>query len=159
MTPEALIRGTYVHRATHLYDINDLDEETLDPLIRPYLDGWIKFRKDTNFTIEAIEEKVYSAKYNYAGRMDRRGIFYDKRTALDVKTGEEFNASGAIQLSAYQNGHNEMSKEKIKNRLIVQLNKDGTYKLPPKEYYGKNDFNIFLSALTIHNWRCKYGKD
>ena len=151
----ALAFGTAGHKVTELYDLDDLLEGSLDPALRPYLDAWIKFKKDTKLIIEGIEEKVGSKKYYFAGRLDRRAIVKEaKRTVIDIKLGEITRAS-ALQTAAYQEAFNEgrKLKEKIKDRLVVQLKGDGNYYLPPKDFYKKSDFGVFLSALNCINFR------
>jgi len=61
------VRGKYVHSATEFYDLGTLDDSTVHEEIRPYLDAWVKFRKDTGFKPRLIEEIVFSKKYFYAG--------------------------------------------------------------------------------------------
>lgn len=145
--------GTACHRCCELHDLNDLNENSLDKHLRPYLNAWIQFKKDYQFKIEAIEEIVYSKRYRYAGRLDRRGIIEGKRLILDIKTSSDFGATVPIQLSAYLEAFNEGKKqeEKAKRRLAVLLNGDGKYKV--EEYKNKSDFNVFISALTIVNWK------
>ena len=43
---EAMLRGTYVHRMIELYNNNDLDEESLDPALKGFLDAYKQFKKD-----------------------------------------------------------------------------------------------------------------
>lgn len=156
----ALRFGTMVHLATELYDSGDLNDTKLDPNLRPYLDGWIKYKKDTMLVIEGIEERVMSKKYRYAGTLDRRVIKYGRRTVVDISTSVDFSIAKALQTEAYKQAYNEgkQIQDKIKDREIVLLNDKGTYKLAPKEFYGKNDFNVFLSCLTFNNWRKSHGK-
>lgn len=142
--------GTAVHKACELYDVKNLDEDILDPHLKPYLKGWKKFLKDTAFVITAVEEKVASKKYWYAGRLDRRG-YLDKHTVLDIKTGVDHGVATPIQLIGYENAYNENHKDKIKQRISVLLNDKGTYKLEP--YTNKGDFSVFVAALTVRNWR------
>lgn len=155
-TQEDLIRGTYVHKAIHLYETTGLDESTVDPIIRPYFDAYLKFRKETGYEPMASEQKVYSTRYRYAGRLDSEGMFKERFTIVDYKTGSEFHPADAIQVKAYKEARNETIQDrklKAKDRLIVRLDKDGSYYLPPEKFYGKNDFNVFLSALTLYNWK------
>src|SRR4030067_2471322 len=128
--PEDLTRGTFVHKATEYYDENRLNWSTVDPICKPFVDGWIKFREESGFIIEAIEEKLYSAKYRYTGKLDRRGIWRGKRTVLDIATGFEYKPYKAIQTEAYLQAYNEtcLVKDRIKDRLVVVLPGDGTYK-------------------------------
>jgi hypothetical protein len=44
---EAMQKGQYVHDMSRLYLLNDLDEETLDPILVPYLDALKKFLHDS----------------------------------------------------------------------------------------------------------------
>ena len=81
-------------------------------------------------------------------------------TVVDIKAGVDFHPASAIQLEAYKEAWNEGKpvKEKIKDRLIVLLQEDGTYKFPDDKFYQKSDFGVFLSALTLRNWKVKHGK-
>jgi hypothetical protein len=69
--PWYLQRGTYVHRATELYDKGTLDEESLSPEIIPYLESYKRARAEIGFTITAIELKLWHPVYRYAGIIDR----------------------------------------------------------------------------------------
>ena len=164
--PEDLIRGTYVHKAISLYETGNLDESTVDPLIKPYFDAYLKFRKETDYKPMASEQKVYSTRYRYAGRLDSERMFKEKFMIVDYTTGSEFHPADAIQVEAYKEARNETIQDrklKAKDRLIVRLDKEGSYYLPPEKFYGKNDFNVFLACLTIYNckkaWGVLNGKD
>ena len=54
----AMDRGTAIHEATALDDKGDLDESTVDPAVKPYLDGWRLFRREMEPQFLTIEEKV-----------------------------------------------------------------------------------------------------
>jgi hypothetical protein len=144
--------GTAVHRACELYDFNNLDEASLDPALRPYLDAWIKCRKDTMMIIEAIEEKVVSVKYRFAGMLDRR-VVMDKCGILDIKTSVDISPATKLQLAGYELAYNEMAGNKNRScrRWVVLLKDDGTYKI--EEHKNKGDANIFLSVLSIYNFK------
>lgn len=68
-------RGTYVHLATHMDDMGDLDDDTVDPVIVPYLKAWRRFKKESGFVVEQSEISLASKAYNYAGTIDRIGRF------------------------------------------------------------------------------------
>lgn len=149
----ALLFGTVVHKTCELYDKNNLDEKSLDPKLRPYLDGWIKFKKDTQAKTESIEEQVYSKLYRYAGTLDRRMIL-DKHAVVEIKTSVDFHPANRFQLSAYQYAYNEHLESRvgrINDRIAVLLTDEGTYKL--EQYRDPMDFNMFLSCLSIYNWK------
>ena len=68
-------RGRLVHLATHYDDMGELDEDTLDPVIEPYLRAWRKFRQESGFTVESSEVPMVNIKYGFAGTPDVRGRF------------------------------------------------------------------------------------
>jgi len=150
--------GTAAHLACQFYDEGILNEDTLDENLVPRLDAWKKFLKDTGFVIEAIEEKVVSVKYRFAGTLDRRGLLYGcRRTVVDLKTGADFGVATGLQLAAYKGAYNEGKprKDQIRERACVLLNGDGTYKL--QVYEDRGDFSVFLACLTLRNWRVRNG--
>lgn len=66
--------GVQVHAAAHYYDDNDLNIDTLDPQVRPYLDAWATFRENYPRLRPATRERrVYHPGLRYAGTLD--GIF------------------------------------------------------------------------------------
>lgn len=139
-------RGIDVHSACELYDLNNLQEGYSNP----YLDAWIEFRRDTGFMPLEIEKFVYSARYRFAGTPDRVGML-NKLTIVDIKTSEDLSPATALQTAGYELAYNEMNGNKAKERVAVLLTAEGKYKIEP--YRDKNDINVFLAALSIHNWK------
>lgn len=68
-------RGTYVHLATHMDDMGDLDDDTVDPVIVPYLKAWRRFKKESGFVVDQSEISLACKVYHYAGTIDRIGYF------------------------------------------------------------------------------------
>lgn len=140
--PWYLERGTAVHRATHFIDIGDLDFETVDPQIMPYLEAYMKFKQETGWVFKHIEEKFYHPIYHYCGTPDRF------LPLLDIKTGED----SKLQLAAYgellrTNGHNPG-----REAFNLRLDEDGTYSL--KSYlFNKTDTGIFLCCANINHYK------
>jgi len=79
-------RGSMIHLATAYDDQGELDEETLDPVIIPYLEAWRRFRKESGFIPEQIEPPMMSTAYKYAGTPDRIGDLPGriKRAAVEL---------------------------------------------------------------------------
>lgn len=79
-------RGSMIHLATAYDDQGELDEETLDPVILPYLEAWRRFRKESGFVPEKIEPSMMSTAYRYAGTPDRIGELPGriKRAAVEL---------------------------------------------------------------------------
>ncbi len=146
--------GTAVHKATELDDLNDLDEESLDPTIKPYLEAYRKFKRESGFIPTKIEERIYSKKFGYAGTFDRFGTFLDRYTPvlIDFKTGITDPLIVGPQTAAYQEAINEPTRSKGRFwRYALKLNKDATYRLIRLD--NKMDFQIFLNALNLYKWR------
>lgn len=80
VTDRGLLRGTYVHKATELWDADDLIEESLDDEIRAYLECYKQFRKDYPAVILHAEKKLYHPVWKYAGIVDR--IAEDKESMI-----------------------------------------------------------------------------
>ena len=141
--------GAKVHSTTEFYDKSTLDLENLHPLLSKYLDQWIKFRHDYEFEPTEIELRLAHPLYRFAGTIDRVGYIKDELTLLDIKSGT-IQKAYAIQTAGYELLYNQANKKKIKRRLAVYLS-ENDYKV--KEYKDKNDANVFLAALTIHNYK------
>lgn len=79
-------RGSMIHLATAYDDAGELDEESLDPVILPYLVAWRKFRKESGFGLGLIEPPMMSTAYRYAGTPDRIGDLPGriKRAAVEL---------------------------------------------------------------------------
>lgn len=143
--------GINIHMAT---EMDDLGLDVTEPDFIPYIEGWRNFKKDTNYQSILAEKPVYSKKYRYAGTIDRYGMVYGEPAIIDLKTTSIVDMqSVGPQTAAYQNALSEYTKEKAKKRYIVKLDpklKQG-YKLIPCT--NKSDFQVFLNALNIYNWR------
>lgn len=148
--------GTHLHKALELHDKGSLDMSSLDKNLVPCLNAYFKWLDETGAIIEpdSIEKKVYSEKYQYAGRLDRIYIINGKRSVVEFKSGGIYSTA-ALQLAAYQFAENEglRGNMKVKDRQVIRLKEDGDYELAPPGFFKKSDFSVFLAALTLVNWR------
>jgi len=165
----ARVFGLAVHLATELEDLGTLDIETVDPAIIPYLEAWRNYKKDTGAIIEpvslkileimespqklSIEIPVYSEKWWFAGKFDRILTINGKRVMVDIKSSASVYPSMRIQLAGYKTAYEEITGEKINQRLIVQLLKDGAYKLSPCN--DEVDVQVFYAAVQIYRFKKK----
>lgn len=130
---EARNRGIAVHSLSALDDLGqNKDLRKVPAHLRGYLRAWRKYRQDSGFIPERIEERVDDHKNGYAGRMDRFGFrptrdpLKFEQVVLDIKT----STSGAIadytkfQLAAYGNA---IDPGKVFARTAVSLRPNGTY--------------------------------
>lgn len=137
-------RGSALHQATALLDDGDLDPESVDPAIEARLRQYDRFRQEVAPTWAAIEEPVENATYRYCGTLDRRGTIGVKECIIDIK-GPTVAAWQALQVAAYAACFPRPMK-----RWTLHLSDDG-YKLI--EHADRNDWKVFLAALTVANWK------
>ena len=144
-------RGSYVHEAIQLLIEGTFDEITLDPILKPYLDAYKKFVRDTNFSVKMCEQPVYSETYHFAGTPDLVGDFLGKRgdVIIDVKTSLQ-QSWHKIQTSGYR-----ILLDKPAKRYGLYLDDTGKYKLI--EHGDRQDEGIFHACLTLHGWKINQG--
>lgn len=136
-----LTRGRFVHTATELLDHKDLDYNSLDPVIKPYVDGYRKFKCDTGFIPEMIEFQSYNASLWYAGTLDRVGMLNGNRVIVDFKSGTvaKWVAIQTIGGYAQMEGVGVVSAG-----YGLELKADGTYRL-------SEPFTDFTGAARVMN--------
>jgi len=147
--------GRAVHLATKLHDDGDLDEASLDPRIRPYLDAYLRFVAETDFKTHQSEQPLYHPKLLYAGTPDRAGMLDGALIVLDLKKMLVLSNWIGVQLAAYA----ELLRVngcQVKKRYALSLRNDGTYRL--REFKSVDDWPCFLALLAIVNWKEKYGR-
>jgi hypothetical protein len=88
-------KGSMVHLAIH-YDITgELDEDTIDDEIRPYMIAWRKFLSHSGFTVDKSEVPAINKLYGYAGTPDLVGCFQvptlARRFALELTKEEKYH--------------------------------------------------------------------
>jgi hypothetical protein len=153
--------GTMVHKTTELFDADELDEDDLDPILRPYLDGWKRFRHEVGFVPDTIEKRMYHPTFRYCGTSDRTGVIRGKKAVVDIKKMMQLGPVIGVQLAAYMAALNHDGAG-IEKRYALGLRPDGTYRL--QEFADPSDLPCFMSLLTvmraqetITNWRKKHG--
>ena len=139
-------RGSFVHKAIEYHLSGELSEETLDPVIVPYLDAWKRFQSEANYISDLCEERLASNVYRFAGTIDHIGYLDGHFSIIDVKTGAPAPATG-IQLAGYE----ILLSARGARRFALHLQDNGNYKLI--EYKDRNDRNIFLAALALWIWK------
>lgn len=148
-------RGSKVHKACELWDQGELDEEQLDPILRPYLEGWKKFLKETGFQVKFNESKVWSVTNSYAGTLDRVGDLNNKVALVDIKARARLTDETGPQLAAYKAAFEEINKKiRIRERWAVNLKNNGTYQM--KQYTDREDYKDFLACLRLYRRNERY---
>jgi hypothetical protein len=168
MVPEAsrqyaLELGRAVHRWCELDDTGKLTPETMPKgeQMCGYLNAWRKYKADFVTEIVAVEQPIYSVRYQYAGTFDfvAKTIMPHQKppvlTMIDRKTGVAFHPFYSLQTAAYALAWEELNHPlKINRRVTVLLKADGTYK--PEVHTDTTDRNQFLAALSCVAWKNKH---
>ena len=139
-------RGEAVHLLTQYNDLNDLDEESVDPSLAPYLAGWRKFLAEHECKWREIEIRRDHPVFRYTGKPDRIGTVDGRDAVVDIKSGAK-EWWHRYQLSAYSAFGDNFHY----NRIVVRLDVRGGYALDPYGPTPPADLNVFLAALTLHN--------
>jgi hypothetical protein len=154
-------RGQVVHEVTALYDRDDLVMDSVDPIVLPYLNAWIRFLNDTGFVPDLIEQPVFSRRHWYAGTLDRTGHFprINIKALLDIKSAAQLVPTVGPQTAAYKNAVLEMGDPSaaLMKRYALYLwpDRNPPYRLEPCN--DSSDMQTFASALNLHNWKKQYG--
>lgn len=148
----AALRGTHVHAICEYYDYDDLGE--YDPKYQGYLDGWIRFRKESGFIPDIREAMLFHPTYRFSGRPDAAGKLGGKLAVVEIKSGEgpTLHDSIGCQLAAQQILIEDIAKYgPIKTRVAVKLHENGTY--TQRTYTDHRDRGVFLAAVSVANYK------
>jgi hypothetical protein len=162
-------RGSYVHDMIYLYNMNDLNEDNLDPVLAKYVEGYKKFLKENgklkNILIDikvAVPQPANVLQLAAYALLIREGVTADGKKA-------EWTCEEPLFHKTYMFAGTpdivNVQWSGIKKDVIVPfamhclyLYIDGGYKLSPdysKDYRHNRD--IFLSFLATHNWKKNNG--
>lgn len=140
------LRGTAFHLATELDDIGDLDEESVDPLVRPHLEAYRKWKAATKPVFTHTEFRVYGEARGlmFAGTIDR----VIARTLLgDLKSGQPRKEHGA-QLAAYKIAYQQRTGDEVRGLKGIYCDKAGAFS--ERAYDDAEYERIFVEKL------CRY---
>jgi hypothetical protein len=146
-TDDARDRGTRVHLASRMLDDDELDEDSIDESIAPYVTAYRKFLALTQPEWIYIEHRVFDLQHWYAGTLDRAGIVNGVRMLIDIKTGG-FPKSSGPQTAAYKR---RLPDAHTWKRAALQLKADETFVLHPLT--ERSDEAVFLAALSVYGWK------
>lgn len=150
-----LNKGRLVHRATAILDSNEgggLDWESLDPVLRPYVEAYADFRRTVGaVTITMIEQPLSCHKLRFAGCLDR---LVSAMCLWDLKCGPPRPWYG-LQLAGYAHLASArfawVRAEPI--RQTVHLFPNGKWKL--ETWRDPSDKRVFMALLEVENWRLR----
>ena len=119
----------------------------MDEELAPYLEAYVKFRREHKVKWEKIEYACHSEKLNLCGTVDRIGVVDGKKTLVDFKTssilqkvlyGATLNLYRLILLD------NSIEVERL---VILHLKKDRQYRLVEMPI----DETVARACLALHN--------
>jgi hypothetical protein len=140
--------GTEVHYACQLDDENDLDEDSVEPQVEPYLLAWRAFRRDTQCEVLAVEKRVFEPSLQFAGTLDRLLRIEGARWLVDLKTCFTTPITAGPQTAAYLRALGDTS---VTRRAALRLRPDGTYRFDALT--GVDDWSAFMACLTLHRFK------
>lgn len=131
-------RGLAIHKAIKLLLADDLDEESLDPRIRPFIETFKRFILESGFKpiLDLCETPQYDEDLWYAGTPDLIGFLNGRLVLIECKTATLGYAD--IQTSAYARFFNNPA------RFGLRLGAD-KYALKP--FTNPADWNVFYNKL------------
>jgi hypothetical protein len=152
-------KGRLVHLACELDDINDLDDDSLDPALAGYVRAWRAWKSDHSPRWIGIEARVASVAHAYAGTFDRLAVIRNRVTLIDIKSGRP-RPEHALQTAAYAIAYEEMTRDAggpsdsgvtVDERACVYINGDGSWSA---QYHGSpHDRAAFLGARALYRWK------
>ena len=153
-------RGTLVHKTIYLYNIGDLDEDTLDEQLKPYLEAYNKFRKDCPDIRGIVELKSGSPsptdELQVAGYCllvnAQNPPFSDKPLkGYEVPLYHlSYKYAGIIDIL-------ELDSLPCRKAYNLYLSGDGKYDLIDRSKDLRRNESIFLSFLTTYQWKKERG--
>lgn len=147
---QSAIRGSQVHKACLYLNQNDLDFDSLNDTIRPYVYGYQKFLTESGFMPMLTEQQIYNKTFSYCGTLDMTGILNDCLCLIDIKSGSIPRWAG-LQTGGYLDALKSMGADVPVKRYALALKNDATYSL--KELDDRNDINVFRAAVALWRWQ------
>lgn len=140
--------GSRVHEACHYWDEDDLEMESVEADVEPYLEAWRRFRAETQCEILACEQRVYEPAMRYAGTLDRVIVYRGFKWLVDLKTAFSTPHSAGPQTAAYLRALRDPS---VTHRAALLLRADGAYKFD--HLTDPNDMAAFMACLQIFRFK------
>lgn len=151
----AAIRGTTVHEATVALDAEG--EVSISGDLAPYLQAYAQFLEDHEPKWLKTEWRVNHG-LEYAGTLDRYGMFNGSHCILDIKTTSRIGRETKALYNAAQNLYRWaiQADYPVDKLWILQLKKDATYKLielPVEDKLAQACWDIYCETQRIRRKR------
>jgi len=140
--------GQRVHFACQLDDEHDLDESSVEDDVRPYLEGWRRFLRESGAVVAHNEQQVAEPTLRYAGTLDNVLEIDSIAWLVDKKTCISLPMAVGPQTAAYLRA---LADPLVKRRAALRLRPDGTYRFDPLT--GADDWSAFMACLCLHRFK------
>jgi len=152
-------RGTAVHEAIALHLKHELDEESVAPEIKPFVDQAVEVIGAMEIKPHLIEHSMFDPTYRYAGTLDLYGYSeaLSAEVLIDWKTGSAEPAHRLQLLGGYA-PLLALESYPVKFAACIYL---GTGNAKARWHRTDDDealdaLHTFRSALRCHNWKKRY---
>lgn len=143
--------GRRIHAATEFDDDGDLDEDSVEPDVAPYLAAYRRFRAESGAVVVANERMVYEPMHRYAGTLDRILQIDRIDWLVDIKSCVTTPMSAGPQTAAYLRALND---PRVQRRAALRLRPDGTYRFEPLT--SPDDWSCFYACLAVRRYTEKF---
>lgn len=146
-------RGLYLHKAIELYHHDDLIEETLDEVLRPFFEAYKKFQKECPDIQGIIDVKSGSPHPCNALQIAAYTLLVNEGTPIrEIDKYPIYEVPHFHSTYGFAGTPDIVTEKPIKKGYILYLKNDSTYRLEEVKDIRKN-INVFLSFLTC--WKFK----
>jgi hypothetical protein len=154
----ARIRGQHVHEAMALLVRNDLDWDSLDEELVPYVEAGQRFLNESGIVVLGSELRVGCPVARCAGTIDLYGVLRKDEVIVDFKATADVPEPVGPQTAGYdylyEKSYGGGKRTRKRKRLCVRLRPDGKYKVD--RLGDSDDYNVFFSCLNLWHWRNKH---
>ena len=149
--------GEIVHRDTQELDTGEISFSPTRKDAQPYVNAWKKFLRECDVRILAIEwaEVVAYNAMPFGMTFDRLAVVNGREAVLEIKTSSVKEAWWGVQTAAYDIGLGQCASQLYRDRYVVQLRDDETYRL--WKYSEESDYWAFQFALSLCWWMLNKG--
>lgn len=142
-------RGRYAHQTIELWERGILKEDTLDPVLKQYLELYKSKKNELKFEVLENELKMYSKQYPIAGATDLVLLLGGIKTICDIKTGIPNPKRDRLQTAGYMMLYNELNKkEPALQRLMLYINIDSN-SVKQEVLTDNTDVEIFRACVKL----------
>jgi len=157
---DARVRGTAVHTWLELVVGSPEMIRGLDPpeFIAGYVAAWERWRTESRFEIESVEEAVVDPVYRYAGTFDVLGRMSDVRGLVDYKARYGLTPEIGPQTAGYlaaARAAGRVDATEPCDRYALLLRRDGSYRF--QQQTNRLDLHAFRAALAVTHWQLEHG--